>query len=194
MTFRGQVLKSCGWVMLALILSPLCTTALPSALHAVLLSCSCWMTCQVWPLARPLHCPHLSLYLNLRACHAGVMHVERVHTPNSSCHHRISLTHTFAMQVWVGVVPVGPKGHTLNSSYQTRNSNDYKEDLGNAIVNCSRVVPDGLLVFFASYGVMKSCIDHWKAASTGGPGEQQSSAAPLRLCRTALTLCTVQQA
>lgn len=29
-------------------------------------------------------------------------------------------------QVWVGVVPVGPSGHKLNSSYQTRNSREYK--------------------------------------------------------------------
>ena len=143
------------------------------------------MTCQVWPLQQASSRPHLSLYVKLRACHAGVMHVEQVHTPNSSRHPFTSLTQTFAMQVWVGVVPVGPKGHTLNSSYQTRNSNDYKEDLGNAIVNCSRVVPDGLLVFFPAYGVMKSCIDHWKAASTGGPGEQRLLAVLLHMCRAA---------
>ena len=30
------------------------------------------------------------------------------------------------VQVWVGVVPVGPSGHALNSSYQTRDSKGYK--------------------------------------------------------------------
>lgn len=30
------------------------------------------------------------------------------------------------------------------------------------IVNYSRVVPDGLLVFFPSYSVMTQCIEHWQ--------------------------------
>ena len=36
-------------------------------------------------------------------------------------------------QVWVGVVPVGPSGHALNSSYRTRNTIQYKQELGTAI-------------------------------------------------------------
>jgi len=36
-------------------------------------------------------------------------------------------------QIWAGVVPVGPSGHTFNSSYRTRDSLEYKQDLGNAI-------------------------------------------------------------
>ncbi|DBB06555.1 TPA: Regulator of telomere elongation helicase 1 [Trebouxia sp. C0004] len=73
-------------------------------------------------------------------------------------------------QVWVGVVPVGPKGTALNSSYQNRDSREYKEDLGYAVVNFARMVPDGLLVFFPSYGVLKSCTDFWKNTSVGGAG------------------------
>jgi len=72
--------------------------------------------------------------------------------------------------VWVGVVPVGPKGTALNSSYQNRDSREYKEDLGYAVVNFARMVPDGLLVFFPSYGVLKSCTDFWKNTSVGGAG------------------------
>ena len=30
------------------------------------------------------------------------------------------------LQVWIGVVPVGPSGHALNSSFQTRDSKAYK--------------------------------------------------------------------
>jgi len=71
-------------------------------------------------------------------------------------------------QVWVGVVPKGPQGHTLNSSYQTRNSPLYKDDLGNAIVNFARIVPDGLLVFFPSYAVMQAAIDAWRAPGVSG--------------------------
>jgi regulator of telomere elongation helicase 1 len=71
-------------------------------------------------------------------------------------------------QVWVGVVPVGPSGHALNSRYATRNSRGYKEDLGNAIVNFARIVPDGLLVFFPSYGLMAAAIEAWKLPGSGG--------------------------
>jgi regulator of telomere elongation helicase 1 len=65
-------------------------------------------------------------------------------------------------QVWGGVVPVGPTGKTLNSSYRFRDSEAYKTELGNVVVNFSRIVPDGLLVFFPSYGTMRSCIECWR--------------------------------
>ncbi|CAL8466940.1 g6476 [Coccomyxa elongata] len=68
-------------------------------------------------------------------------------------------------QVWVGVVPVGPKGVTLNSSYATRTSPAYMDDLGLAIANWARIVPDGLLVFFASYTVLEACLHHWKSSA-----------------------------
>ncbi|XP_044340410.1 regulator of telomere elongation helicase 1 homolog isoform X3 [Triticum aestivum] len=57
-------------------------------------------------------------------------------------------------QIWVGVVPVGPSGHPLNSSYRTRETVKYKQELGTVI--------DGLLVFFPSYSMMDKCIDYWK--------------------------------
>jgi Rad3-related DNA helicase len=47
----------------------------------------------------------------------------------------------------------------------------YKDELGHAIVNFARVVPDGLLVFFPAYAVLQSCLDHWKSSS--GAGEVQ---------------------
>ncbi|RUP44247.1 LOW QUALITY PROTEIN: hypothetical protein BC936DRAFT_149718 [Jimgerdemannia flammicorona] len=67
-----------------------------------------------------------------------------------------------ANQALIAVVPKGPSGHTFNSSYETRKTADYKSDLGNAIVNFSRIIPDGLLVFFPSYSVMADCIAAWK--------------------------------
>lgn len=36
-------------------------------------------------------------------------------------------------QVWVGVVPNGPSGGLLNSSFNNRDSLEYKQELGNAI-------------------------------------------------------------
>ena len=69
-------------------------------------------------------------------------------------------------QVWGGVVPVGPSGKRLNSSYRFRDTDEYKAELGNAIVNFARVVPDGLLVFFPSYGVMRASVEFWRGHGT----------------------------
>ncbi|XP_056847234.1 regulator of telomere elongation helicase 1 homolog isoform X2 [Raphanus sativus] len=68
-------------------------------------------------------------------------------------------------QLWAGVVSTGPSGRVLNSSYRNRDEPEYKQELGNAIVNFSRVVPDGLLVFFPSYYLMDRCIAFWKDGS-----------------------------
>ncbi|XP_016649189.1 PREDICTED: regulator of telomere elongation helicase 1 homolog [Prunus mume] len=68
-------------------------------------------------------------------------------------------------QIWAGVVPAGPSGFSFNSSYRNRDSLEYKRDLGNAIVNFARIVPDGLLVFFPSYYILDQCIACWKNTS-----------------------------
>ncbi|URD77018.1 regulator of telomere elongation helicase [Musa troglodytarum] len=73
-------------------------------------------------------------------------------------------------QVWVGVVPSGPSSQPFNSSYKNRDSLEYKQELGNSIVNFARIVPDGLLVFFPSYYMMDQCIECWK-----GMGHASSS-------------------
>lgn len=65
-------------------------------------------------------------------------------------------------QIWAGVTPVGPSGYSFNSSYRSRGSIEYKVELGNAIVNFARIVPDGLLVFFPSYYLLEQCISCWK--------------------------------
>ncbi|XP_060973605.1 regulator of telomere elongation helicase 1 homolog isoform X3 [Cannabis sativa] len=68
-------------------------------------------------------------------------------------------------QIWAGVVPVGPSGYSFNSSYRSRDTLEYKQELGNAMVNFARIVPDGLLVFFPSYYLLDQCIGCWKTAS-----------------------------
>ncbi|CAH8337055.1 unnamed protein product [Eruca vesicaria subsp. sativa] len=68
-------------------------------------------------------------------------------------------------QLWAGVVSTGPSGRALNSCYHNRDKPEYKQELGNVIVNFSRVVPDGLLVFFPSYYLMDRCITFWKDGS-----------------------------
>ncbi|KAK0079878.1 hypothetical protein PV325_000708 [Microctonus aethiopoides] len=68
-------------------------------------------------------------------------------------------------QVCVGILSQGPDGHQLNSSYNTRNDPKYISTLGRTIYNFSCLIPDGLLVFFPSYPIMKKCHDDWQ--STG---------------------------
>ncbi|THG11762.1 hypothetical protein TEA_026058 [Camellia sinensis var. sinensis] len=67
-----------------------------------------------------------------------------------------------ANQIWAGVVSAGPSSYSFNSSYRSRDSVEYKLELGNAIVNFARIVPDGLLVFFPSYYLLDQCIGCWK--------------------------------
>ncbi|KAG9291789.1 hypothetical protein G9A89_012074 [Geosiphon pyriformis] len=65
-------------------------------------------------------------------------------------------------QTFIGVLKNGPCGIHLNSSFYTRNSTSYQKELGRTIVNFSKIVPDGLIVFFPSYSNMRECIETWK--------------------------------
>ncbi|KAJ0755472.1 putative DNA helicase [Helianthus annuus] len=86
-------------------------------------------------------------------------------------------------QLWAGIVPVGPSGHPFNSSYKTRDSAEYKLNLGNSIVNFARIVPDGLLVFFPSYYLMNLCIEYWKNTSGVSTNTSNSSTIWERICK-----------
>ncbi|EEY53161.1 uncharacterized protein PITG_06792 [Phytophthora infestans T30-4] len=72
-----------------------------------------------------------------------------------------------ADQVWVGVVGTGVTGKKLNSSYNFRSTETYLLELGNTIVNFTRLVPHGLLVFFPSYSILEESIDKWQRPATG---------------------------
>ncbi len=65
-------------------------------------------------------------------------------------------------QVWVGTLKTGPTKKILNSSYSVRDTAEYKEELGRTILNCSRQIPNGMLIFFPSYSVMDRCVNFWK--------------------------------
>jgi len=73
-------------------------------------------------------------------------------------------------QLLIGTFTKGPSGHELTSSYAQRESEEAKRDLGNAIINFARLVPQGVLVFFPSYSAMQSAHAAWALASPdGGP-------------------------
>ncbi|KAI5660588.1 hypothetical protein M9H77_29381 [Catharanthus roseus] len=94
-------------------------------------------------------------------------------------------------QIWAGVVPVGPSGYTFNSSYRSRDSLEYKTELGNAIVNFARIVPDGLLVFFASYYILEQCIQFWK--TTGHANSTNYTSIWERICKHKLPVIEPRQ-
>ncbi|KAM9372083.1 regulator of telomere elongation helicase 1 [Phaethornis superciliosus] len=65
-------------------------------------------------------------------------------------------------QLWVGIIPKGPDGVVLTSTYERRFSEDYLSSLGKTIGNLVRVVPHGLLMFFPSYPVMDKSLEYWR--------------------------------
>jgi regulator of telomere elongation helicase 1 len=67
-------------------------------------------------------------------------------------------------QIHVRVIGTGVSGKQLCSTFNRREDAEYLEELGSTIINLARVVPDGMLIFFPSYGVMSNCIEQW-----GGP-------------------------
>jgi hypothetical protein len=77
-------------------------------------------------------------------------------------------------QVWVGAVAKGMQGRQLNSSFTVRDTDEYKDEMGNSVEFICRTMqgkdatfhgPElkgGILVFFPSYGVMEKIIARWK--------------------------------
>ena len=64
--------------------------------------------------------------------------------------------------ILLSVIERGPAGHPLLSSYSNRGNAGYVGDLGAAVVNVCRVVPDGVLVFFPSYFALEGCREEWE--------------------------------
>lgn len=49
----------------------------------------------------------------------------------------------------------------FNYIFINRNNGNYILSLGKAIVEFCQVIPDGLLIFFPSYGLMEECMQRW---------------------------------
>ncbi|CAN8067046.1 unnamed protein product [Agarophyton chilense] len=68
-------------------------------------------------------------------------------------------------QIWAGVISTGPdvngvRGARLTSAYHARGENSSIE-LGRTLIRIASIIPDGLLVFFPSYGSLNYCVDVW---------------------------------
>ncbi|CAJ1055220.1 regulator of telomere elongation helicase 1 isoform X1 [Xyrichtys novacula] len=66
-------------------------------------------------------------------------------------------------QIFVSVVDQGPDKTELSSAFDRRFNPENMSSLGNTVVNLSRVVPHGLLVFFPSFPLMEKTLDFWRA-------------------------------
>ncbi|XP_030755361.1 regulator of telomere elongation helicase 1 homolog isoform X1 [Sitophilus oryzae] len=65
-------------------------------------------------------------------------------------------------QICVKILTAGSDGEPLNSSYQNRENPRYISSLGRTIVNLTRIIPNGLLIFFPTYPVMHKCQSSWQ--------------------------------
>ncbi|XP_050420877.1 regulator of telomere elongation helicase 1 homolog isoform X2 [Adelges cooleyi] len=68
-------------------------------------------------------------------------------------------------QVCVSVVKTGPNNKPLICNYSSRNNNDFLISLGQTLVNFSRIIPGGTLVFFPSYPFLEQCVSHWQGCN-----------------------------
>lgn len=65
-------------------------------------------------------------------------------------------------QVWVGCFSEGPKRTALLSTYKTNDSFAFQDEIGLSILKVCEIVPQGVLVFFPSYGLMNKMQNRWK--------------------------------
>lgn len=101
-----------------------------------------------WHLAHYHHWTHLLRNWNCKPCfwlwilfysssNVSTLFLWRLKKTYTDCREfpvRLENPHVISEnQIWAGVVPVGPSGYTFNSSYRSRDSLEYKTELGNAI-------------------------------------------------------------
>uniref|UniRef100_A0A6Q2X2B9 Regulator of telomere elongation helicase 1 n=1 Tax=Esox lucius TaxID=8010 RepID=A0A6Q2X2B9_ESOLU len=68
-------------------------------------------------------------------------------------------------QIFVSIIDRGPDSVQLSSAFDRRFVPENMTSLGNTVVNLSRVVPHGLLVFFPSYPVMDKTLEFWRVSN-----------------------------
>ncbi|XP_051967242.1 regulator of telomere elongation helicase 1 [Xyrauchen texanus] len=66
-------------------------------------------------------------------------------------------------QIFVSIIDKGPDGVQLSTAFDRRFVPENMSSIGNTVVNLTKVVPHGLLVFFPSYPVMDKTLEFWRA-------------------------------
>lgn len=88
--------------------------------------------------------------------------LERIST--LSCGHVIPKKNLIAMPV-----AKGPSGVDFDFTFEKRGDKRVIEELGKAVVQFARTIPDGLVVFFPSYAYLDTVTKAWQVQ--GGPGK-----------------------
>ena len=55
-----------------------------------------------------------------------------------------------------------PAGHILKATFQHSSEHKFQDGVGEALVALAGVVPDGMLVFMPSYGMMEKLARRWE--------------------------------
>ena len=84
-------------------------------------------------------------------------HVPRERLRVFSCGHVVPPSSVCAF-----VVRRGPSGRDLELTHRTRSQDSTVGEIHAALLQISRVVPHGLVVFFTSYAYMSSLLAHWR--------------------------------
>ncbi|KAK7626152.1 helicase C-terminal domain-containing protein [Phyllosticta citricarpa] len=89
-----------------------------------------------------------------------------------SCGHVIPRSNLLAWPV-----THGPSGAPFDFTFEQRNKPSTLADLGLAILEFVKVIPDGVVVFFPSYAYLDQCVGAWKrpSSSTGAATAASSS-------------------
>lgn len=74
-----------------------------------------------------------------------------------SCGHVIPREHLCGI-----VLDTGPRKQKFEFTFQKRYDSQVLEDLGQSIINLASVVPDGIVVFFASYEYLEFVLGFWR--------------------------------
>lgn len=74
-----------------------------------------------------------------------------------SCSHVIPPTNLLALPV-----SIGPGGIPFDFTFAQRSNEGMIRELGTALIELCEIVPDGLVVFFPSYGYLDSVLNVWK--------------------------------
>ncbi|KAL3265782.1 hypothetical protein HHI36_009980 [Cryptolaemus montrouzieri] len=65
-------------------------------------------------------------------------------------------------QICVRIISNGPDNEKLSCTYHNRGNENYMRSLGSTIMNITRLIPNGLLIFFPSYPILNSCMNYWQ--------------------------------
>jgi len=66
-------------------------------------------------------------------------------------------------QCYTVVLRKGPANCPLNFSYEKREDTSIYNEMGTTLINIARLVPNGILVVFASYSLMHKCFEVWQS-------------------------------